>query len=348
MPLLLAALSVAVQDPPAGGADPNYSARSRLVLVPVTVRDAAGRPVDNLEAQNFTVLDNGKPQKVTVDSIATGVPPVALIIAVQAAGISTAVLEKVRKVGSMVEPLITGERGCAGIVSFSQRVVWLRECTQNVDEFTSALQAVHAGDYKQAHLVDAVGEAIAKLSARPGMRRVLLLISESRDRGSETALASVVSAAQAADVTIYAATYSAYKTPFTTKARGDVRATPATRLPDPTPNHTPNGAAPSEKNPRVTPVDDRMDILAGITELARMRTVETTKVLTEATGGTKFPFTRQRGLENALEKLGEELHTEYLLSFAPDGATPGYHQLEVRVTAPGESTVRARPGYWAK
>jgi hypothetical protein len=70
--------------------------RSRLVLAPVAVTDASGMPVPGLEASDFAVLDNGRPQKIVVDSIHTGVPRIALVIAVQSSGISEAILEKAR------------------------------------------------------------------------------------------------------------------------------------------------------------------------------------------------------------------------------------------------------------
>ncbi|MCU1257205.1 MAG: hypothetical protein JWO80_90, partial [Bryobacterales bacterium] len=70
------------------------------------------------------------------------------------------------------------------------------------------------------------------------------------------------------------------------------------------------------------------------------------RVLTVGTGGATLPFLRQKGLENAIEKLGAELHTQYVLSFAPDASAPGYHDLEVRLVRGGDFHIRARPGYW--
>jgi len=101
---------------------------SRLVLVPVTV-NGHQRPIDidGLEASDFSLFDNGQPQKATVDTMDTGVAPVALVIAVQSSGISAAALEKVRKIAAMIQPLITGDRGCAAVVSFAERIKWLQE-----------------------------------------------------------------------------------------------------------------------------------------------------------------------------------------------------------------------------
>jgi hypothetical protein len=46
-------------------------------------------------------------------------------------------------------------------------------------------------------------------------------------------------------------------------------------------------------------------------------------------------------------KLGAELHSQYVVSFAPDAPATGYHNLEVRLTRSGDLRVRARPGYWS-
>src|ERR1022692_4217647 len=85
--------------------DSRFGVHSRLVLVPVTVTDANGRSVDDLEAADFLLLDGGRERKVAVDTIATGVAPIALVIAVQSSGISIPVLEKVRRIGAMIQPL---------------------------------------------------------------------------------------------------------------------------------------------------------------------------------------------------------------------------------------------------
>jgi VWFA-related protein len=176
----------------------------------------------------------------------------------------------------------------------------------------------------------------------------VLLISESRDRGSETNLENVVTAAQIAGVTIYAATYSAFKTAFTSKSSATGTPRPPKRPSRPSEETgTVTGGPPSMTNPSIPPPEQRVDILGGIGELKRLHKEKATQALTEASGGAAFPFTRQRALEEAIEKLGEELHAQYVLSFAPEDPAPGYHHLEVRINRRGEFRVRARPGYWA-
>ncbi|MES1261701.1 MAG: VWA domain-containing protein [Acidobacteriota bacterium] len=340
VPLALLAISLLAQES-------RFEARARLVVLPATVTDAQGNLVDGLDTPDFLVLDNGRAQKVTLDTTGTGVAPVALVIAVQSSGISAPVLDKVRKTAGMIQPLITGDRGCAALVAFSERVTWLQECTSDSDALKLAFWRLTPGEYKKARMLDAADDAIHHLSKRPNARKVLLLVSESRDRGSEAELAVVTAAAQSAGVTVYAATYSVLKTAFTSKARGQ-QGPQAPPPAIPNPNRTLNGAPPSKYNPMVPPPEDRIDILAAVTELKRMRLPDTTQVLTAGTGGGTLPFSRQKGLEDAIEKLAAELHAQYVLSFAPEASGPGYHVLEVKVVRRAELRVRARPGYWSE
>src|SRR5262249_43037994 len=46
----------------------------RIVEVDVTVRDARGKPVEGLEAKDFTIIDNGKPRPFTIFNSNGGAP----------------------------------------------------------------------------------------------------------------------------------------------------------------------------------------------------------------------------------------------------------------------------------
>ncbi|MGE5647223.1 MAG: VWA domain-containing protein [Acidobacteriota bacterium] len=339
--IFLLAASLAAQES-------QFGVRSRLVLVPVNVTDARGRPVDSLEAADFLVSDNGRPQKVAIDTIGTGVAPVALVIAVQAAGISEPVLEKVRKIGGMIQPLVTGERGCAAVAAFAESVSWLQdECTKDPDAIATAFERLRPGEHAEAHMLDAVDAAVVRLRRRQNARRVLLLISESRDRGSATSLDAATESAQSAGVAIYAATYSAFKTAFTSKSPQSQQPRPARpRRPNETIG-TVNGAPPGPQNPSAPPPEQQVDILGGIRELSRLGKKNTAQVLAQSTGGATFSFNRQKTLEETIGKFGEALHTQYVLSFVPEPESSGFHKLEVRIARSGKYQVRARPGYWS-
>lgn len=319
-----------------------FATQSRLVLVPVTVSDPRGRSIDGLDADAFTLYDNGQRRDVTVDTIGTGVAPLALVVAVQAAGISQPVLDKVAKIGAMVQPLLTGERGCAALLTFSDDLRWLSECTRDANQITRAFRNIVPGAPKSARMLDAIAAATDRLRALPNRRRVLLLISESRDRGSESELQPVIQDLLAEGISVYAANYSAYKTAFTTRAPKESRPVP------PDPRRPPPGNDVESRNGAPPGMGAPMDILGGFGELFRLGKENTSEALTKATGGAVYSFARLKGLEEAIQKLAGEVHSQYLLSFAPSAdPKPGFHSLRVDVKAAG-ATVRARPGYWVR
>ena len=84
-----------------------FRVRTKVVLVPVSVTDKNGKYVDGLTARDFDLRDDGALQKITVDDFGTGLAPISLVIAIQTSGISMPALAKIRKMGGMIEPLVT-------------------------------------------------------------------------------------------------------------------------------------------------------------------------------------------------------------------------------------------------
>lgn len=166
-------------------------------------------------------------------------------------------------------------------------------------------------------MIDAVDQALTLLAHRPGSRRSnILIVGESKDRGSQSKLADLQGKLQHTGVTIYALSYSAYLTPFTTR---------------------PEDYAPSGGN-----------LLTGITELARLSKQNTVEALTEVTGGVVARFETKAKLEKNLMQLAADVHNRYLVSFVPDqNLTPRFHPIALRIKDHPDAIVRTRSGYWA-
>ena len=64
--LIAVAQQPAPQQPAAPPANVRFSSTTNLVVVDVTVKDKSGKAIENLQASDFTVLEDGKPQKVVV------------------------------------------------------------------------------------------------------------------------------------------------------------------------------------------------------------------------------------------------------------------------------------------
>src|SRR5690606_33458439 len=73
------------------------------------------------------------------------------------------------------------------------------------------------------------------------------------------------------------------------------------------------------------------------------------EALVLATGGREGSCRTLRGLEAAVASHGEELHSQYMLSYAPSPETReegGYHTLQIVVDGYSADWVKHRPGYF--
>jgi VWFA-related protein len=289
-----------------------------LVMAPVTVTDAQGHYIDGLAAHDFVLTDNQNPRLFQLDTSDATLIPISIVVVAQINNYAGAVVAKLHKVGSMIQPLITGERGDASMLAFDERVWTVQDFTSDPSLIEHAFREIKPSIDTDAHMVDAVSEAVHRLAQLPTSRRkVILLISEARDRGSKAKLAEVLQAAQHENVTIYSASFSAYTTPFTAK-------------------------------PEDLPPPEGGNLFDIFTELGRLGKASAVETLAQYTGGRHLSFTRLRGLENVISHVGEELHSQYLLSFTPVASeAAGYHSIDVRLKTRPDARVRTRPGYWA-
>ena len=91
-----------------------------------------------------------------------------------------------------------------------------------------------------------------------------------------------------------------------------------------------------------------MDLLAPFFELFRAlqgQKGDPFEALVRLTGGRREAFAKRRGLEESITRIGEEIHSQYMLSYTPASADPGFHEIRIEVTRPG-ATIRTRAGYW--
>jgi VWFA-related protein len=296
--------------------EPTIRTRVALVVAPTTVTDRSGKFIDGLQASDFLVLDNGKPREIRMDTSDVALTPVSLVVAIQANKPASAALAKLRKTGSMIDHLITGDRGETAVVRFSDEIKLLQDFTRDSNLIVKAFRSLKTSG-EDARSIDAAQQAVEMLAARPeNRRRIVLLISESRDRGSRAELQAVLQAAQRANVTIYPLTFSVHATPWT--------------------------ARPAD----APPAGGGLNILGVVRELARLGKTNTAGELARFTGGRRLSFVTLRALESELSRIGEELHSQYLISFSPAADTGEFHLLDVKVRGRPDLVVNTRPGYW--
>ena len=268
--------------------DPPFRAQSKLVQVPVSVTATDGRTIEGLRARDFRLLDDGLEREITADVFDSGAARISLVVAVQSSAVPASALPEIRRVGSMIQPLVVGRRGEAAVVTFDREVRWLQEFTRDAREIQYAFKSIKNGSPLETHLFDAIAEAADRLRQREG-RKVLLVISAGYDQGSSGVRDDVVDAVTRAGIEVFGARY-----------------------------------------------------------YARLKEPSVVSQLAEATGGRDYPYLKERGIERAIENLGVEVHSQYILSFPEPRIAEGVHQITVAVPKRADLQIRSRQRYWTE
>jgi VWFA-related protein len=317
-----------------------------FVMAPVTVRDIKENIVNGLTPLDFELYDNGKRQKITEDAASH---PVSMVVAVQSSANMDKVLPGIRKIGSMFSGLVLGENGEIAVLSFDHRVQTMTDFTSDPNSIVAAFKKLKVGS-SPSHLNDAAMKGVDMLKKRDGARRrVLLLIGETRDNGSAMRVRDVLTEAEFRDIAVYAVEVSHMLTSLTSY--------PEPPRPSPIPPEAralPAGVIGTQTTDAQGVVccspsmGDWSPIFREIfTAVKAIFISNPQEVYTKFTGGREYSYKTQRGLEEAIANIGDEIHSQYLLTYLPDNPQDsGYHKIEVRILRPGLK-VSTRPGYWS-
>ena len=312
-----------------------------LVIAPTTVTDSKGRYVDGLTPEDLTLYDNNVPQAIQMDWM---MYPISLVVVVQTSANSGAVIDKLGGSGILFTQLLAADAGETAVISFSDRVQVHQEFTSKPEPVIHALRMLRK-EGGNAHMLDAMRQALGMLGERPaGRRRIILMIAERRDRSSIAKLPEVMEQVQRLNATVYWLTYSPFLEPYTVKPKTAEDLTPeAERIKIkqcdlcPPPDTT---AVPPDWGPG--------GLIYGLAELMRLIKPDLSQLFTNTTGGRSLGFLRKHALEQAIQLVGEEVHRQYILSFEAKGGEPGkFHAIRVAVKGRPELQVKTREGYWA-
>ncbi len=336
----------AVKQQPAKAPEPEQEAirvKVELVSTPVTVRDAGGELVLSLTREHFRVFDNGVEQRI--EDFELGGDPISAVFVFETSSRVEPLLPAVRKAAILFTQVVLGQTGEAAILGFDDSVELLLDFNADHDRIEDVIGRLPAGT-SGARMQDALARAVGMLRNRPpDRRRVIVLVSEAVDQGSETPLGVILREAQLNQITIYTVGLST--------AAAMLRADPQQTAQSPFPPGTfprpgiPGGVqTPTTEQQRA----GQIDILSAIALVVQMGTNAVGKnsheLLAAGTGGMYVATFRDRAIEAAVSDIGGELHAQYTLTYRPTDVKPtGYHEIRVEVTRPN-LTVRARPGYY--
>ncbi len=307
------------------------------VALPITFLDLAGDFVTDIERPEVTLTDNRVVQRLQTFEIAYR--PLSMVILIDTSTRMEGVIANLRTSGILFTQLVMGETGDAAVLTYDQTIEVRQPFTKEADLVEKAFKSLKA-EGGQSKLTDAVFRALGMLSNRAEDRRkVIVILGEGRDLGSDTSKAQALREAQLANVSIYAVELSSFKA----------------MAKRPLPETTSDPMAPGSKpQPPGIPVGSQTGVVGfnmwpALVESTRavksLLWDHPLKIYSSGTGSDHINATNNHAVEDAVQRIGRELHSQYWVSYRPNNLRgEEYHNIEVKVNRPGVR-VRARPGY---
>ncbi len=286
-----------------------FRGRSEAVRVFVTVTDRDGRLVTTLTQDKFEVRDEGKPQPVT--QFDNKPQPIRLIVMLDVSGSMAGNLPLLRTAAAQLFSRLLGD-DVARVGSFGHDVTISPSFTRDPEALAAALPTTIAPD-APTPLWRAIDQAMSTFGDADDKRKVILVLSDGKDSGPTSfrqryvSQGEVIDRARSEDVMIYGIGMRSRSTRSTVPGMG------------------PGGL--------------QAALMADMPDPGLARVAEET-----GGGYTEIRFGQDLGA--AFAAVADELHTQYLLAFAPPRRDGKVHEINVRVTEGGMKP-RARKSYTA-
>ncbi len=330
--LCLPAVSQTQQNPPQQPHPDQPNTRISVsvneVIIPVTVTDEKGKFISNLEAKDFRVLDEGKPQRIRFFSHDQKQPIVVgfLVDLSNASKIhwktyQDAMLE-------LVWNLLPGDPRYSGyLIGYSNEAELAVNTTTDSDKLADKIRKMKPGG--GAALYDAIYKACTDRSLIKGEpyepRRIIIIIGDGHDSASKKSLAEVLELAQRNLVTIYAISTTAFG--FANEDRDVLE-----KLTTETGGHV--------EYPLNNLYKDTSGYLSNPQDAGNY-------ALTVGTGA--YAAEISRGIINAIAGVSGEITTQYVLRYIPDvddAKAKVFRRIKVELPELPNAKIHARIGYY--
>ena len=272
-----------------------FRGKTEMVPVFVTVTDRESRLVRDLTQDKFEVLDNGKPQAITVFD--NSPQPIRLITLVDISGSMVDYLPLLRRaVAALVKQL--GPNDLARLGTFGQDVTIGPAFSRDVNELMAQLP-VSAPPGTRTPLWRGVNDAMGLFDPSAPERRVVLVLSDGKDSGPEFGKRmllpmDITKRAQEENIMVYGIGMRSSLRGAPMGGGADLGAAMAATLPDP--------------NLGQVALDS---------------------------GGGYFELRPREDLGQTFARVMDELHSQYLIGYTPPVRDGKSHKIEVRLKEKG-------------
>ena len=194
LPVLIALSGIVA----AGQQPPTFKSGSgAIVSIFATVNDANRRLVPGLTIEDFEILDNDKPQPITVFD--NKIRPITVVVMLDTSLSMTNSIPRLREAAEQfVIRLLPADKARVG--AFNDKIEFSSRFTNNRDELISDVKDLDYGN--GTRLWDAVNASVEELKGIEG-RRVILVLTDGDDTASKAGLGAVTDRSRDQEVMVY-------------------------------------------------------------------------------------------------------------------------------------------------
>ena len=291
------------------------------VMLPVTVRDVAGRLVSDLKTDDFKVYEDGRPQPLS--DLALRQVPVDVVLMVDASSSVASNLDDFRRAAEGFANRLAAEYRIS-LIKFDDRVELLLDWTKSRYQLHRALSRLEGGMFTRFN--DALMLAARdQFSAATSSRRAVIVLSDGLDNGrGNTTLEAALQSLLKAQVTVYVVSNTQISRASKRAQLDQLMSSSAARF---------NQLTIDDLQQGLKVLDISEDNLAQ---------------LTEATGGRLFKPLSFSDLEATYAEVADELRHQYALYYTPLNKTRdgGFRRVRVENVNPSFKS-HTRVGYFA-
>ena len=331
---------------------------TQLVSVPTVVTDRNGRPLSGLSPENFTLLEDGKPQRIT--NFATTETPFEIALLLDTSGSTREELGLIRDAANaFISALRPGDR--VAIVAFNNTprngspMATVEVASPLADDRQALRRAIAGlGTSNGTPFYDALGRIADQVFREPprpevsGRRAIVALtdgVDSSSNSGYDDARAKL-SRSGVASYFIQVSTEDYVEDRLLKDCQDDGRLTlSAKQLERFRQLFVPQAQKEEYQDFCLLGQFERMDISRQLYNLARNEMNE----MARSSGGRNFAAASLNEARAAFAQVANEIGTQYSLGYYPANKTRDgrFRQIKVELRGVKDATARAREGYYA-
>lgn len=274
-----------------------------LVNIPVIVSDREGRYVSGLTVDDFTLFEDGKPQKI--EYLSTQDTPLNIVLLLDSSRSAEENFEKIKNAAAgFIKQLRPADR-CM-VISFDEAARVKSEFTSNQKLLDRAIKRTVMSQQNGTLMRDTLFVTVDKELAKVKGRKAIILITDGKDLGSSVSKTDLLYRLQESDAPIYSIFYETLSNPL------------------------PNAKEQAKLNKK------KFNQFKADQQKKNKEAIEFLQKTAEITGGRIFPKELDN-LDEAFQKIADELRKQYLISFYPEETNYDIsrHQIKVKVNKSG-------------